>query len=146
MSSTNGWPARCALTDCAASTLAAAVTADMTMSASATAAAADGAQRTPIAAPARLSRSPAACGKRMSHAAIRSTPLAWRRPAAMAWPASPKPMKHSAGFISGILIFLVASALADDDRIGVDSAMGVLDLSPLGRGRAAGAGEGDRSL
>jgi len=32
-------------------------------------------------------------------------------------------MKHSAGFISGILILLIASALADDGRIGIWSAM-----------------------
>jgi hypothetical protein len=67
-----------------------------------TASPAEDAQRTPIAAAARLSFSPSACGNRMSQAAMRSTPVS-RRPVAIAWPASPKPMKHSVGFPSGIV-------------------------------------------
>ena len=84
------------LTDCAASTLDAAVTAAMTMSASRTASAAEVARRTPIASAALASFSPSLFGNRMSHADIRATVPASRRPAAIAWPASPKPMKHSA--------------------------------------------------
>ncbi len=103
MSRKNGFPARCALTDCAASTLAAAVTADTMMSASRTASAAEDAQRTPIASALRLSLSPSVCGNRMSQAAMRSTPLS-RRPEAIAWPASPKPMKQNVGFPFGIII------------------------------------------
>ena len=49
MSRKYGWPARCGLTERAASTLDAAVTAETIMSASRTASAADEAQRTPIA-------------------------------------------------------------------------------------------------
>ena len=55
-------PARCALTDCAASTLDAAVTAETIMSAPRTASAADAAQRTPIASPA--AQQPLALGLR----------------------------------------------------------------------------------
>jgi len=105
MSRKNGLPARCGFTDCAASTLAAAVTAETTMSAPRSASAAEEAQRTPIASPARLSRSPSVCGNAMSHAAMRSTPAS-RSPDAMAWPASPKPMKQNVGFASGIVISL----------------------------------------
>ena len=104
MSRTNGLPARCGLTDCAASMLDAAVTAEMTMSASRTASAAEPAQRAPLAAAACRRALPCACGNRMSHADMRSTPAS-RSPAAIAWPASPKPMKEMAGLPFGIVKF-----------------------------------------
>jgi hypothetical protein len=110
------------LTDCAAATLAAAVTADMTICDPRAASPAEEAQPTPVVSPACLSRSPAGSGNRMSHAAIRPAPAS-RNPAAIAWPASPKPMKQIAGFTSPIVIASSTSALADDGRIGVWSAM-----------------------
>ena len=83
MSRKNGCCARCCFTDCAASTLDAAVTAEMTASAPCTASAAEPSQRTPIAAAACLSFSPSGVGKSMSHAAIVSMPA---RAGLMRWP------------------------------------------------------------
>ena len=79
----------------------------MIMSVSRTASCAEDASRTPILSPAALSFSPAACGNRMSQAAMRSMPLS-RRPEAMAWPASPKPMKETRGVfwpVMGALLY-----------------------------------------
>ena len=84
------------MTDCAASTLEAAVTAEMIMSAPRIASAAEPAQRTPAASPARRSFCPCALrkqnipGRHRLHARL-------AQPCAMAWPASPKPMKAMAG-------------------------------------------------
>jgi hypothetical protein len=44
----------------------------------------------------------------MSHADIRLTPAS-RKPAAIAWPASPKPMKQIAGFMSAMVKAFLAS-------------------------------------
>jgi hypothetical protein len=87
------WPVRCGATDRAASRLAAAVTADTTTSLERTASAAETARRTPILAPACRSLSPSGAGNRMSQADMLAVPAS-RRPEAMAWPASPKPMKQ----------------------------------------------------
>src|SRR5580700_11063995 len=101
MSRKYGVPTRCALTACTASTLDAAVTAEMTRSTPRTASAAELAQRTPAAWAASLSLPPAACGNRMSHAVIVATPAS-RNPAAMAWPASPKPINAIDGLPFGM--------------------------------------------
>ena len=58
-----------------------------------------------------------ACGNRISHADIFSTPAS-RSPAAMAWPASPKPMNAMAGFPFGMAIIPSSVARADDGRFG----------------------------
>src|SRR5437660_12366472 len=87
---------RWAWTDCAASWLDAAVTAEIMISAPATASAAEVAQRTPLASAARRKLLPAACGKRMSHAVICAASASCS-PAAIACPASPKPMKAILG-------------------------------------------------
>jgi len=100
------------LIDCAASTLDAAVTAEMTISDSRTASAAELAQRTPIGAAAWRSLSPACCGNRMSHAAICSTPSS-RSPAAIAWPASPKPIKEMRGRVFGMVKFPLLASFFD---------------------------------
>jgi hypothetical protein len=55
------------------------------------------------AAPARNSFSPSAFGNNMSQADIRPAPAS-RKPAAMAWPASPKPMNARVGFAFGIVL------------------------------------------
>src|SRR6516225_2454162 len=89
-------PRRRAFTDCAASPLDAAVTAEMTSSACRTASAAEEAQCTPLASAARRNLLPALCGKRISQAVICAASASCS-PAAMAWPASPKPMKAILG-------------------------------------------------
>jgi len=96
MSRKNGCPATCDLTDCAASTLDAAVTAETITSAPRTASAAEPALVTPMAAAASRSRSPSAFGNKTSQAEIVATPVS-RQPAAMACPASPKPMNAILG-------------------------------------------------
>ena len=101
---------RSGLTERAASMLAAAVTAETIMSASRSASAAETAQRTPIAPAARLSFSPFASGNKISQAAMRTTPSS-RKPAAIAWPASPKPMKQRAGLLSGISVPICVIAI-----------------------------------
>src|SRR4029078_2471746 len=93
-----GLPFRCGATECAASTLEAAVTAEMTISVSRTASATETAVRTPMALPASLRGAPASSGNRMSQAAMRSTPASLR-PEAIAWPASPKPIKEIRGVL-----------------------------------------------
>src|SRR5262249_58686035 len=62
------------------------------------ASAAEVASRTPISSPAARRLAPAASGNRISQAAMVMTP-APRRPAAKAWPASPKPMKQRRGVL-----------------------------------------------
>ena len=68
------------------------------MSAPRAASAAELATRAPMLSPACLSLAPSAAGNRMSQAAIVSMPVS-RSPLAMAWPASPKPMKHRRGVL-----------------------------------------------
>src|ERR1700722_20900843 len=85
----------------------------MIMSAPRTASAADCAHRTPAGWGACLSFWPCGLGNRISHADIPAMPVSCR-PEAMAWPASPKPMKATVGLPFGIL---VGPCLADDDRL-----------------------------
>ena len=54
--------------------------------------------------PAAFSRAPSATGNKMSQAAMRSMPLS-RRPEAIAWPASPKPMKETRGVLRRVMTF-----------------------------------------
>jgi hypothetical protein len=77
----------------------------MIMSVSATASAAETAGRTPIVSAAARNFWPSACGNRMSQAAICSMPVS-RRPAAIAWPASPKPMKEMRGVLWRVMAVL----------------------------------------
>src|SRR5579863_4901911 len=105
MSRKYGLPVRCAFTDCAAAVLDAAVTAEMIKSALRTASAADCATPTPIAPAACLSFAPSGFGNRMSQAVMVSRPAS-RKPEAMAWPASPKPINAIVGLPFGILLFL----------------------------------------
>src|SRR5581483_896044 len=79
----------------------------MTISASRAASGPEDAMRTPVAAAARFSASPRLSGNRMSHAAIDPAPASCR-PAAIAWPASPKPIKAMEGLPFCILTSLIA--------------------------------------
>ena len=74
------------------------------MSVSRTASAAELASRTPMLSPAAFSFVPALSGKRISQAAMRSMPPS-RRPEAIAWPASPKPMKETRGVLRRVMTF-----------------------------------------
>jgi hypothetical protein len=105
MSRKKGFPPRCAVTDCAASPLDAAVTAEMTISAFCTASAAEMAQRTPLASAVRRSLLPAVSGNRMSQAVICAASASWK-PAAIAWPASPNPIKAIFGLPLSIALSL----------------------------------------
>src|SRR3974390_1347846 len=60
------------------------------------------ASRPPIFSPAALGGAPSATGNRMSQAARRSSPLS-RRPAAIACPARPKPMKETRGVLRPVM-------------------------------------------
>jgi hypothetical protein len=90
-------------TERAASRLDAAVTAEMIISVSATASAAERASPTPILSPAAFSRAPSAAGNRMSQATMRSMPPS-RSPEAIACPASPKPMKETRGVLRRVIM------------------------------------------
>ena len=74
------------------------MTAETIKSVSLTASAAEAASRTPDFSPAALSGAPPVCANKMSQAAMRSTPAS-RRPAAIACPASPKPIKETRGVL-----------------------------------------------
>src|SRR4029077_19169155 len=102
MSRKYGFPIRCGAADRAASTLEAAVTADMIMSVSRTASAADNAIRTPIVWAAAFNGTPAVPGNKISQTAIRSIPAS-RNPEAIACPASPKPMKETRGVLRRVM-------------------------------------------
>ena len=85
------------------------------MSAPRAASAAELATRAPMASPACLRAAPSAAGNRMSQAATVSMPVS-RKPLAMAWPASPKPMKHR----RGVLWFGMRTVLGFEDRAASD--------------------------